>query len=205
MLHIFLIFGWIALIRAMATLTYDGNLCPDIACNTQNGLNRRTNNIFTRINPPPPPPPDGNPGKPIRIKLYGHNPITNKGTYTGEACVNPVKTQLIANNRRKNCPPKRCKTAETGLECDEFPFASSYEGGRGASSICLPAWQNNMAGGGNLNGFYTANNIGDKDAFMVTVVNLPSNCPSFGDETTTIKNMPSPDQKNCFYTPPTVS
>lgn len=36
------------------------------------------------------------------------------------------------------CPP--------GTNCDEFPFASSVEGGSGASIMCVPSWQNDWQG-----------------------------------------------------------
>ncbi|MDM4723162.1 hypothetical protein QTQ03_27485 [Micromonospora sp. WMMA1363] len=70
-----------------------------------------------------------------------------------------------------------------GLQCDEYPFQSTYEGswtstiGEGASDTSL--WQgsarpidgtHNQQGGTHLANFYGANRLLDRDAFLVTVL-----------------------------------
>ncbi|HEU5269263.1 MAG TPA: NucA/NucB deoxyribonuclease domain-containing protein, partial [Jatrophihabitans sp.] len=53
--------------------------------------------------------------------------------------------------------------------CDEYPFASSYEGGAGASIRAVPLSANNSQGG-ILNGGYNTWRILDADAFYVQVI-----------------------------------
>ena len=55
-----------------------------------------------------------------------------------------------------------------GQSCDEYPFASSKEGGTGAKTMLVPRAENNMQGG-LLSGFYRKNNIADGDCFNVQV------------------------------------
>jgi RHS repeat-associated protein len=46
-------------------------------------------------------------------------------------------------------------TAAGGTSCDEYPFASTYQGGLGATVAKVP-WTSNLAQGGVLSSFYTA-------------------------------------------------
>ena len=67
----------------------------------------------------------------------------------------------IRKNRREAC------SGFTGPgSCDEYPFASSYEGGKGASVRGVPLTEQNKQGG-HLKAFYDKHNVGDKDAFHV--------------------------------------
>ena len=55
------------------------------------------------------------------------------------------------------------------IEWDEYPFASTYQGGEGASvSPCPP--DENWAQGQDLNYFYIANKLEDRDWFYVLVI-----------------------------------
>ena len=55
-----------------------------------------------------------------------------------------------------------------GQSCDEYPFASSQEGGTGAETMLVPLQENNQQGG-LLSSFYRSNNIADGDCFNVQV------------------------------------
>ena len=43
----------------------------------------------------------------------------------------------------------------SGTSCDEYPFASSYQGGIGSTTAMVP-WRSNLVQGGVLSGFYSA-------------------------------------------------
>jgi hypothetical protein len=51
---------------------------------------------------------------------------------------------------------------------DEYPFASTYEGGSGAQVLGVPLAEQRIQGG-SLSRFYQQNNIGDGDQFLVRV------------------------------------
>jgi len=61
-----------------------------------------------------------------------------------------------------------------GLSCDEYPFASTYQGGAGASTMPVPGWEQSVQGGVNSS-FYQGNNnqlrpLVNGDIFAVVVV-----------------------------------
>ncbi|KAK3578325.1 hypothetical protein CHS0354_039032 [Potamilus streckersoni] len=70
----------------------------------------------------------------------------------------------IKKNRQAACGSVKC-TAPTN-SCDEYPFASTSQGGAGATTRCVPLSENNSQGG-QLAGFYKKNNVGDKDWFYM--------------------------------------
>ncbi len=74
----------------------------------------------------------------------------------------------IARNRRTVCPPSLPRPP--GQTCDEYPFASTAEGGdpRGFSRAMVPAAQNSAAGG-RLSAFLKANRIMAKDGYYVAI------------------------------------
>jgi len=45
------------------------------------------------------------------------------------------------------CVTGKCNYPVTGMSCDEYPFASTAEGGSGAQVGCVPAYQNTDQGG----------------------------------------------------------
>ncbi|MEU4245365.1 NucA/NucB deoxyribonuclease domain-containing protein [Actinoplanes sp. NPDC026619] len=70
--------------------------------------------------------------------------------------------------------------ATGGLECDEFPFASTYEGAKYGTEANggfkrysvrpIPAADNNDGGGNRLKDFYWQNRILDSEAFYVDII-----------------------------------
>ncbi|KAL3836341.1 hypothetical protein ACJMK2_021808 [Sinanodonta woodiana] len=68
----------------------------------------------------------------------------------------------IKKNRQAACGKVTCTAPNNS--CDEYPFASTSQGGAGATTKCVPLSENNSQGG-QLAGFYKKNNIGDKDWF----------------------------------------
>jgi len=77
----------------------------------------------------------------------------------------------IAARRRAACPPavvKRFRRARPGGSCDEYPFASTSEGGGGASIANVPAAEQRSQGG-LMSGFYSSQRMLDGDAFRVAV------------------------------------
>ncbi|CAB4000889.1 Hypothetical predicted protein [Paramuricea clavata] len=57
---------------------------------------------------------------------------------------------------------------QPGYNCDEYPFASSKEGGKGAEIMLVPAVENSQQGG-LLGGFYRSQGIKDGDCYNVKV------------------------------------
>jgi len=56
------------------------------------------------------------------------------------------------------CVTGKCNYPVTGMSCDEYPFASTAEGGSGAQVGCVPAYQNTDQGG-YLSSFYVIEGI----------------------------------------------
>lgn len=69
-------------------------------------------------------------------------------------------------NRGIVCPPSFPRG--TGQQCDEYPFASTYQGGTGADPRALDATQNRSAGG-TLSQFYRKSRLLDTDPFYVQI------------------------------------
>jgi hypothetical protein len=72
---------------------------------------------------------------------------------------------LTALNRRKACPPS-VRRQMAPLSCDEYPFASTAQGGAGASTRGVPPGEQDVQGG-ILSGFYGTINGGDPFAVVV--------------------------------------
>jgi hypothetical protein len=77
-------------------------------------------------------------------------------------------------NRRKVCLPSFPRPH--GGECDEFPFASTRQGGEGAQEHEVPSRENRCQGG-TLRAKYATAGIGDGDDFLV-VITHPSKIAS---------------------------
>ncbi|KAK3578786.1 hypothetical protein CHS0354_030202 [Potamilus streckersoni] len=69
----------------------------------------------------------------------------------------------IKKNRQNACGHVSCKKGDS---CDEYPFASTSQGGTGATTMCVPLSENNSQGG-QLARFYRLNKVGDKDFFYM--------------------------------------
>lgn len=73
----------------------------------------------------------------------------------------------IRRNRREACrgfisiPPL--------ITCDEYPFASSYQGGAGSSTAAAPQTEQSIQGG-ILGAFYRVNQIPDRGPYLVRTV-----------------------------------
>ncbi|XP_028419059.1 uncharacterized protein LOC114544690 isoform X1 [Dendronephthya gigantea] len=72
----------------------------------------------------------------------------------------------IAQNRRRSGCPKLPKVS--GKNCDEYPFASSRQGGAGAVIMNVPKRENSIQGG-LLRGFYVKQKIGNGDCYKVAL------------------------------------
>lgn len=83
-------------------------------------------------------------------RLTDSNAIT-RNRYA--ACISPAKLATIGNRPE-------------GAECDEYPFAATYEGGGNAHIAWVPAVQNRQQGG-RLSTFYNAARIVDGDPYYV--------------------------------------
>ncbi|HEY0603730.1 MAG TPA: RHS repeat-associated core domain-containing protein, partial [Herpetosiphonaceae bacterium] len=71
-------------------------------------------------------------------------------------------------NRRAACSPAR-KAQLRPLTCDEYPFASTQQGGAGASTRGVPGSETSPQGG-LLSGFYSSNGMKAGDLFAVIVI-----------------------------------
>jgi hypothetical protein len=65
--------------------------------------------------------------------------------------------------------PGACRGWRGPGSCDEYPFASTYEGGPGKASIASVPVPEQRRQGGDLAGFYRRHRIGNGDAFVVVV------------------------------------
>jgi hypothetical protein len=65
--------------------------------------------------------------------------------------------------------PGACRGWRGPGSCDEYPFASTYEGGPGKASTAGVPVREQRRQGGDLLGFYRRHRIGNGDAFVVVV------------------------------------
>lgn len=75
------------------------------------------------------------------------------------------RSQIRRNRRQSGC---RKLGRKAGYNCDEYPFASSRQGGAGAVVKLVPIRENSIQGG-MLAAFYARNNIGNGGCFRVRV------------------------------------
>ena len=73
--------------------------------------------------------------------------------------------QIRQNRRNSAC---RALRRRPGHNCDEYPFASTFQGGRGSVVRMVPRRENSIQGGV-LSAFYRRNRIGHGDCFRVSV------------------------------------
>ncbi|KAK3578787.1 hypothetical protein CHS0354_030203 [Potamilus streckersoni] len=89
------------------------------------------------------------------------NAITNNGK--PQTLRRITDTNQISTNRRLACGNVSCRSGDS---CDEYPFASTAQGGTGATTLCVPLSENNSQGG-QLSSFYTRQSVGNGDTFHV--------------------------------------
>ena len=75
------------------------------------------------------------------------------------------RSQIRRNRRNSGC---RSLGRRTGYNCDEYPFASSFQGGHGAVVRLVPIRENSIQGG-ILAAFYLRNRIGHGGCYRVSV------------------------------------
>jgi hypothetical protein len=81
--------------------------------------------------------------------------------------LNPNVDEPKANRRVSICG--RVRAPRAGESCDEYPFASTYEGGEYASFAIVPVAENDLQGR-QLSAFYWAHGVQAGDTFLVVVV-----------------------------------
>jgi nicotinamidase-related amidase len=87
------------------------------------------------------------------------------------ATLTKVDSTTQAANRSAACKGFTATAAEKAkgfTSCDEYPFASSKEGGTNASTSAVPVSEQNSQGG-TLSAFYQGNSIQTGDKFQVSV------------------------------------
>ncbi|MEU6369810.1 NucA/NucB deoxyribonuclease domain-containing protein [Streptomyces sp. NPDC046931] len=88
--------------------------------------------------------------------------------------INKDKQQANREHSIKECEKVWGNYSGSGLQCDEYPFASTKEGstkGDNRFSVRLIDGDDNETGGRRLDGMYTLNRILDGDAFYVKITN----------------------------------
>jgi hypothetical protein len=85
---------------------------------------------------------------------------------TGKPGVLTKDSAAESANRRKVCLPSFPR--RHGGQCDEYPFASTRQGGDGAQEQEVPP-RENQCQGGTLRARYAANGIVDGDDFLVVI------------------------------------
>ena len=91
------------------------------------------------------------------------NAIHNKGKPS--RLTRTKDESLKKQNRKESCGNMK---PGKGMSCDEYPFASTYEGGTGAVIAAVPIKENNSQGG-QLSAFYGKNDIQDGGCFEVKI------------------------------------
>lgn len=81
------------------------------------------------------------------------------------ACKQPYSALVSRLNRGK---PRR-----DWFSCDEFPFASTLQGGSNAQALIVRLRENSRQGG-QLNAFYKKENIVNNDNYLLKLKNVPS-------------------------------
>ena len=93
--------------------------------------------------------------------MYNANHNNNKPSQLTRTTDESRKKQ----NRKDSCGNMK---PGNGMSCDEYPFASTYEGGTGAVIAAVPIKENSSQGG-QLSAFYRRNSIQDGDCFEVQI------------------------------------
>ena len=92
------------------------------------------------------------------------NAIHNKGK-PSQLTRTTNSSQIRKNRRDSGCTKMK---PGPGMSCDEYPFASTNEGGLGAVIVAVPL-KENQSQGGQLSAFYRKNDIQDGGCFKVQI------------------------------------
>ncbi len=79
-----------------------------------------------------------------------------------------VDNDNLKNRNRYHACKELDSPRPTGYQCDEYPFATTYQGGEGASAVLVPAHENSIQGG-QLSDFYQRNNLRNGSHFLVGI------------------------------------
>jgi YD repeat-containing protein len=106
----------------------------------------------------------------VKAGLNAH-PEWSVLTYIGPQS-DPQYADQIDANRHAACPPGSC--GYMSISCDEFPMASTKEGGKNSFTACVPAYENSIQGGqlGGFGGIYRTMQPGEQ--FKVELVPNPN-------------------------------
>tara|TARA_R110002096_G_scaffold64463_4_gene157146 strand:- start:480 stop:995 length:516 start_codon:yes stop_codon:yes gene_type:complete len=118
---------------------------------------------------------DGN-----ELPCIAFNVATAQGAGAPANLTRTTDQATINANRQASCGPAGPTVAALNQQagavvfsCDEYPFASSNQGGAGAQIMIVPLIENNIQGG-RLGAFYNHNNIGNNGAYVAGAVNVPN-------------------------------
>ena len=84
-------------------------------------------------------------------------------------------SRLVRNTNRKKIRRNRSQSGcyrlarRRGYNCDEYPFASTFQGGRGAVVRLVPIRENSIQGG-MISAFYRRSRIGHDDCFILSLI-----------------------------------
>ncbi len=116
--------------------------------------------------------------QPVNVPVFVVNPqeypnIAEHTKYAQETKGKPsILTRLKDEKRSDDNRDEACKDFpkenRQEINCDEYPPASTYEGGAGASTWPVPA-QENKSHGSKLGGFYRQYQLEDGDKFKIVV------------------------------------
>ncbi|CCF49176.1 hypothetical protein NDA10_004187 [Ustilago hordei] len=109
---------------------------------------------------------------------------------SANASINRANTACRSPDHPITRSPKRCagKPADSN-SCDEYPYASSQEGGAGSVTRCVASTENSRQAG-TLSSFYTNNGVIDRDAYNVAFASTPglqycsASCTNTGNQVT---------------------
>jgi len=118
---------------------------------------------------------DGN-----RLPCIAYNVATAQANGAPANLTRTTDAAIIGGNRGASCGPARATVAQLNRDagvvfysCDEYPFASTNQGGINAQVMIVPLAENNSQGG-QLGAFYRQNGIGNNDGFQAGAVNVPT-------------------------------
>lgn len=163
MKYLFIFTVFITVVFAqLPTLTMDYSQMPEVICNMYNAIQSGRPSTLTRASFAPN----------TITKTINGNPTTT--------CRNAAQTSHDNRNRRDSgCVNLKCPPID-GIKynCDEYPFASTYNGGVGARIICVPQKENSLQGY-NIKSFYAKYNIPNSGTFVVDVSSITqTECPN---------------------------